>query len=79
MLTARLLTVSHSTQGVCPTPLPLDADPPGDRPLLDTDPLDACWEATPLPVNRMTHRCKNITLSQTSFVGGNDLENQDEK
>ena len=22
------------------------------------------------PVNRMTHRCKNITLSQTSFVGG---------
>ena len=49
MLTARLLTLSHSTQGVCPTPLPLDADPPGDRPLLDADPLDACWEATPSP------------------------------
>ena len=27
----------------------------------------------PLPtVNRMTHRCKNITLPQTPFVGGND-------
>ena len=23
-----------------------------------------------LPVNRMTHRCKNITLPQTSFAGG---------
>ena len=23
------------------------------------------------PVNRMTHRCKNITLPQTSFAGGN--------
>ena len=22
------------------------------------------------PVNRMTHRCKNITLPQTSFAGG---------
>ena len=25
----------------------------------------------PSPVNRMTHRCKNITLPQTSFAGGN--------
>ena len=24
-----------------------------------------------IPVNRMTYRCKNITLPQTSFVGGN--------
>ena len=23
------------------------------------------------PVNRMTNRCKNITLHQTSFAGGN--------
>ena len=23
------------------------------------------------PVNRMTNRCKNITLPQTSFAGGN--------
>ena len=31
------------------------------------------WEGadpTP-PVNRMTHRCENITLTQTSFAGGN--------
>ena len=41
-------------------------------------PLDAghmtchtCWEAYPLsPVNRMTDRCKNITLAQTLLVGG---------
>ena len=26
---------------------------------------------TPPPVNRMTDRCKNITLPQTSFAGGN--------
>ena len=25
----------------------------------------------PPPVNRMTNRCKNITLPQTSFAGGN--------
>ena len=25
------------------------------------------------PVNRMTHRCKNITLPQTSFAGGNKI------
>ena len=24
-----------------------------------------------LPLNRMTRRCKNIALSQTSFAGGN--------
>ena len=27
----------------------------------------------PLPVNRMTDRCKNITLPQISFAGGNKL------
>ena len=26
---------------------------------------------TPPPMNRMTDRCKNITLPQTSFAGGN--------
>ena len=30
------------------------------------------WGRTP-PVNRMTDRCKNITLPQTSFAGGNEL------
>ena len=32
--------------------------------------IPACNEADP-PVNRMTDRCKNITLPQTSFAGGN--------
>ena len=27
---------------------------------------------SPPPVNRMTNRCKNITLPQTSFAGGKD-------
>ena len=31
---------------------------------------NACWDSTP-PVNRMTSRCKNITLPQTSFAGSN--------
>ena len=30
------------------------------------------WSGTP-PVNRMTNRCKNITLPQTSFAGGNNV------
>ena len=28
------------------------------------------------PVNRMTDRCKNITLLQTSFTGGNKFYRQ---
>ena len=36
--------------------------------------LPPCTEAEPLPVNRMTDRCKNITLLQTSFAGGNEKE-----
>ena len=32
---------------------------------------DACWEANFPSVNRMTERCKNITLPQTLFRGGN--------
>ena len=35
------------------------------------DGIPACTEADP-PVNRMTDRCKNITLPQTSFAGGNN-------
>ena len=31
------------------------------------------WGKT-LPVNRMTDRCKNITLPQTSFAGGNKYQ-----
>ena len=33
--------------------------------------IPACTETDP-PVNRMTNRCKNITLPQTSFAGSND-------
>ena len=33
--------------------------------------IPACTEAEP-PVNRMTNRCKNITLPQTSFAGGSN-------
>ena len=33
--------------------------------------IPSCTEAAPSPpVNRMTNRCKNITLPQTSFAGG---------
>ena len=34
--------------------------------------IPACTEADPSPVNRMTNRCKNITLPQTSFAGDNE-------
>ena len=34
--------------------------------------IPACIEADPPPVNRMTDRCRNITLAQTSFAGGNN-------
>ena len=33
--------------------------------------IPACTEAEPPPCERMTNRCKNITLPQTSFAGGN--------
>ena len=40
--------------------------PPPTHPPMQTYPshvtCDAYWEANPDPVNRMTHRCKNITL-----------------
>ena len=43
-----------------PVQRPLDREPPGQRP----------------PVNRMTDTCKNITLLQTSFAGGNNYHCQ---
>ena len=52
------LSLGRPGAGVCPT------RPPGHVT------CDACWGAKPpCPVNRMTHRCKNITLPQTSFAG----------
>ena len=35
-------------------------------------PLPPPGPDTPSSVNRMTNRCKNITLPQTSFAGGNN-------
>ena len=79
MCTACLLTVYLSISGG------RSAHPPGGRPPwmqtpLDADPpghvtCDACWEANhpPFPVNRIIDACENITLPQTSFVGGNKV------
>ena len=71
MRTARLLTISHIIRlGGLPNPLPPRKTPPGSRllPWKHTPPC-GCRPPSP-PVNRMTHRCKNITLAQTSFAGG---------
>ena len=57
-------------QGVCPTP---QVCLQGVCPTLPQG-LPTGWGRglgqTPSPVDRMTHRCKNITLPQTSFAGG---------
>ena len=47
------------------SPRPKQA-PPGSRHPPGADPP----RTRPPIVNRMTHRCKNITLLQTSFAGG---------
>ena len=44
--------------------------PPCCKACWDTT-CNACWDTTP-SLNRMTNRCKNITLPQTSFAGGKD-------
>ena len=86
MSNGHLLTISCSAWGFCPSPpgsrppsrcRPPEWRPSRYRPSLDVDPpchvtCDACWEANP-PVNRMTHRCKNITFPQTSFAGGKNF------
>ena len=52
--------------GVCP--------PPGCRPPLEADPLDADLPVGRLPpCEQMTQGCKSITLPQTSFVAGNNV------
>ena len=63
-----------------PEAYPPGCRPPGCKPPWRQTPLDAghvtcdAWrETTPHPVNRMTHKCKNITLSQTSYAGGNRI------
>ena len=42
--------------------------PPGGS----THPKEAPTQEDAPPVNKMTNRCKNITLPQTSFAGGNN-------
>ena len=85
LLTVSCSARGGGEQGIYPHPplmqTPLDAHPSWMHTPFDVDPTgcthpghvtcDACWEATPTPVNRMTHSCKNITLLQTSFAGGN--------
>ena len=58
MRTARLLTISRSIRK--------------EEGRLPWGCIQACNGAdTPPPVNRITDRCKNITLPQTSFADGN--------
>ena len=84
MRTTRLLTVSYSIHGGSGQPpwmqTPVDADcPPPDAdhtlPWMQTPWSCDLWcmlgSQPPPPVNRMTDRCKNITLPQTSFASGN--------
>ena len=56
---------------------PPDADPPPWRQTLPgcRPPSKSCDAGKPTTlVNRMTDRCKNITLLQTSFADGNNLK-----
>ena len=58
--------------GVCPTTGGLPN--PGESALGGMPRRVCLWgvgQTPSSPVNRMTHRCKNITLPQTSFAGGN--------
>ena len=79
MRTAHLLTIPRSIRGGgwCPPGgclpggcLPGGVCLRGCLPSGGVCPI-ACWD-TP-PVNRVTDRCKNITLSQTSFTGGTNI------
>ena len=77
MRTARLLTVSqHALPGVylargstCPGGCISAGGVPAWAAVC-TCPEGCTCPGTPPPVNRMTDRCKNITLPQTSFAGG---------
>ena len=75
MRTTRLLTVSHSIPcisgwGCVPNSPWMQTNPSACRPPGHVIVMYGGKPTTP-PVNRMTHRCKNITLPQTSFAGGN--------
>ena len=71
MHTARLLTVSRSIRWGGGS-----AQPPGCKPPSDADPprnAGSLGMQTP-DVNRMIHRCKNITLPQTLFADGKNCK-----
>ena len=80
MRTARLLTVSqHALMWGVYLPkgdVPAQGGVPAQGVYLPrvkgcTCPQGYLPRYSPTPVNRMTDRCKNITLPQTSFAGGN--------
>ena len=85
MRTARALTISPSTLcagvmpglgvpglgGGCMVPGPWGCMVLGGCLVLGGCGIPACTEADP-SVNRMTNKCKNMTLPQTSFAGGNE-------
>ena len=66
---------THTPRSDPPGAAPWDQAPPWSRHPLGPDPPGSRHPrprpGTP-PVNRMTNRCKNITLRQTSFAGGNN-------
>ena len=71
MRTAHLLP--YGGGGVSPT----ETLPQTETPWTETPPV--MWPVVRAgtghpPVNRMTHRCKNITWPQTSFAGGNNVQ-----
>ena len=74
MRTARLLPVSPSMHCAGGVSTPGGCLLPGGSALGRGIP--ACTEADPSG-NRMTDRCKNITLPQTSFVGGKNQEGKE--
>ena len=84
MRTARLLTICcRGWGGSIPAPwmqtsLWMQTSPGCRLPWMQTPPghvsCDACWEAIPIPTEGMTLACENITLLQTSFTGGNNIQ-----
>ena len=72
MRTVRLLTVSHALEGYLPgSGVPArGCTCQGGVPAQGVPAQGVPAQVLP-PVNRITDRCKNITLPQTSFAGGN--------
>ena len=77
MPTVGLLTVSNSIPGEGPASRGVGLHPGGSASEVGSKSrgrgvcICGGLGKSPFPVNRMTDRCKNITLPQTSFAGGN--------